>query len=143
GPSAGEAGSVQCLGSGSAVGAGDGRVALPAGGCSGEEAFRRGEAAGGAVPAFTTEAGHLAPGRADESPRRRKRAMAGAASFPIRGNGDRRNPRPVFSGQCRRLDPGARSRAGDSLQRELYELAGTEEKAASDRGENRDGAAEG
>ena len=54
------------------------RAAPAAVGCDGREALRRREAAGGALPPAALQARHAAPGRADQSSRRRERRMAGA-----------------------------------------------------------------
>ena len=58
------------------------------------------------------------------------------------GHGHRRDSRPLFSRQRRRLDSGTRSRPGHSVERQLHVVAGTETGAAAARGKIRERTAE-
>ncbi len=55
----------------------------------------------------------------------------------LRRHGHRRDPRPLFPGQRRGLDPGARPRPGHPLEGQLLLLAGAEEGAPAAGGEIR------
>ena len=90
--------------------AGDGRAALPAGGCAGGHPVRRREAAGRAVRAAAAPAGPVAARRADQPPRRRERAVAGAALGEVSGRRPGRDPRSLLPRQRRRVDPRDRPR---------------------------------
>src|SRR2546423_5412834 len=61
--------------------------------------------------------------------------MAGEASPAIRRYGHRGYARSLLPRQRRRMDPGARSRPGHSVQGKLLVVARTEEGAAAARGE--------
>ena len=98
---------VQRLGPRLAPRNGDGCPALPAGGHAREGGLRRRAPARGSVPAAAAATGHSAAGRADQPPGCRNRRLAGAPPSAVPGNGHRRDPRPLFPRQRRRLDPGA------------------------------------
>ena len=73
------------------------------------------------------------PGRADESPGRRKRRVAGAPPAAVRRHRDRGDPRSVLPRQRRDLDPRDRLRQVHPLEGQLLHLAGEQGQADGDR----------
>ncbi len=84
------------------------------------------EATRGALPAAPPAPRPAPARRAHQPPRRRVGRVAGALPRRVRGHGRRRHPRSLLPGQRRQVDPGARSRAGHPLLRQLLELARAE-----------------
>jgi len=75
-----------------------------------------------AVPAAAVPARPAATRRADQPPGRGERAVAGAASGQVPGDGGGGHPRPVLPGQRGRLDPGAGPRPRLPVRGQLLHL---------------------
>ena len=96
-----------------------------------QDALGRRGAPRGALPAAPGAAGHAAPRRADQPPRRRIRGVAGTVPPGVPGHGGGGHARPLLPRQRGRLDPGARPRPRHPLAGELLVLARAEAGSAS------------
>ena len=123
------------VGPGRAGRAGDGCAPLPAGRCQVEVAVRRREAARRALQAAARQARYPAARRADQPSRRRERRLARASFARLSRHRDDGHPRPLLPRGHHRMDARARSRAGHSLQGQLFVLARAEAEAGAGRGQ--------
>ena len=105
---------------------GDGCAAPAAAGRRRQQTLGRRAPPRGAVPAAAAVARPAPAGRADEPPRRRIGRLARALSQGLSRHGRRRDARPLFSRQRRRLDSRARSRPGDPVGGQLLVVARAE-----------------
>ncbi len=122
--------------------AGDGRAALPAAGRRRHRPVRWRAPPGGPVQAAPAEARPAPARRADQPPRRRVGAVAGAAPGRIPGCRPGRDPRPVLPRQRRRVDRRGRPRPALPLPGQLLDLPGEEVRTAAGAGQEGRQAAE-
>ncbi len=78
------------------------------------------------MPAAAGKARHAVAGRAYQPPGRGVGGLAGAFSARVSGHRGGGDPRPLLSGQCGRLDPGAGPGSRHPLGGQLFLLAGAE-----------------
>ena len=107
-----------------------GRAALPAGRRRRDQALGRRAAPRRPVPAAAVQPRHAAARRADQPSRRGIGGVARAVPGRVQEHRRGRDPRPLLPGQCRGLDPRARSRPRHPLRGQLHRLARAEEEAA-------------
>ena len=115
----------------------DGRPPLPARRRRRHDAVRRREAPRRARPAAPPAPGPAAPRRAHQPPRRRVGRVARALPPGVRGHGRRDHPRPLLPRQRRPVDPRARPRPRDPVQRQLLVVARAEARPPAARAEDR------
>ena len=105
-------------------------------------AFRRRAPPRGPVHGPAGKARPAAPGRTDQPPRRRDRAVAGTDLARLSGHRDHRHARPLLPGQHHEVDPRTGKRPRPALRGQLLLLAAAEGRAAAGDGKARDAAAE-